>query len=401
MHQVSQNQQLTKSKTTLALFCKVVDNYGDIGICWRLAKQFAQEHGIAVNLWVDDLVSFQRICPEVQIDQGEQEIHGVKVIHWRDQNGVFATHEIADIVIEFFGCDIPPSYIAAMAQCTPRPQWFNLEGLSAEEWVEGCHTLPSPHPSYSLTKYFFFPGFTNKTGGLIVERDLSVQREQFQTAPAATAKFLSGIGVTEQEQQAIKVSLFCYPHAPVSALFHAWQNSPVAVTCLVPEGVASDAVKEFQALADNAADAKNPGKAGTHATKGALTLHVIPFLSQPDYDRLLWACDLNFVRGEDSFVRAQWANKPFIWHIYPQDEHLHHVKLNAFLQRYTPGTISLNHLSLVWNDAEKISENWTNIWQTVLRDLPSITRMSVNWSQEMKKNGNFSTNLLKFADTLS
>src|SRR5450830_1723055 len=122
-------QQQIQQTTTLALFCKVVDNYGDIGICWRFARQLAHEHGIDVT-------------------------------HWRDQNGVFAPQEIADIVIEFFGCDIPPGYIARMAQRDTRPLWFNFEGLSAEEWVEGCHTLPSPHPSYSLTKYFFFPGFT-------------------------------------------------------------------------------------------------------------------------------------------------------------------------------------------------------------------------------------------------
>ncbi len=101
--------------TSLALFCKVVDNYGDIGICWRLARQLEQEHRIAVTLWVDDLRSFQRICPEVAIDRDEQQIGTVTVRHWRDQNGVFAASDVADIVIEFFACDIPPAYIAAMA----------------------------------------------------------------------------------------------------------------------------------------------------------------------------------------------------------------------------------------------------------------------------------------------
>ena len=84
---------------------------------------------------------------------------------------------------------------------------------------------------------------------------------------------------------------------------------------------------------------------------GALTVRVLPFVSQPDYDKLLWACDLNFVRGEDSFVRAQWAGKPFIWHIYPQDKNLHHVKLRAFLQRYAADIESLSNFSLFWNSA--------------------------------------------------
>ena len=43
------------------IFCTVVDNYGDIGVCWRLARQLAAEHGFAVRLWVDDLASFARL----------------------------------------------------------------------------------------------------------------------------------------------------------------------------------------------------------------------------------------------------------------------------------------------------------------------------------------------------
>src|SRR5450830_781501 len=224
-------QQQIQQTTTLALFCKVVDNYGDIGICWRFARQLAHEHGIAVNLWVDDLVSFKRLCPDVRTDRVAQIVDGIDVTHWRDQNGVFAPQEIADIVIEFFGCDIPPGYIARMAQRDTRPLWFNFEGLSAEEWVEGCHTLPSPHPSYSLTKYFFFPGFTNKTGGLMVERDLRHQRQQFLQDPAQVATFLSGLGVTNAEQDNLKISLFCYPHAPLTSLFTTWTNGNTRCSC--------------------------------------------------------------------------------------------------------------------------------------------------------------------------
>src|SRR5450830_832503 len=88
---------------SLALFCTVVDNYGDIGICWRLARQLAHEHGILVTLWVDDLRSFKRICPEVDAAAEQQHIQGIAVRFWRDQNGTFATDDIADIVIEFFG----------------------------------------------------------------------------------------------------------------------------------------------------------------------------------------------------------------------------------------------------------------------------------------------------------
>ncbi|MFC7514453.1 elongation factor P maturation arginine rhamnosyltransferase EarP [Herbaspirillum sp. GCM10030257] len=390
------NMVLKESQvTTLALFCKVVDNFGDIGICWRLARQLQQEHGIHVSLWVDDLNSFQKICPEVLLHADIQQIGDVTVHHWRTQDGQFSPAEIADIVIEFFGCDIPPGYIAAMAERTPQPVWINLEGLTAEQWVEGCHTLPSSHPRLPLTKYFFFPGFTDKTGGLLHESSLEEQRRQFQADPAAMANFLGRFGMPADEMTALKVSLFCYPHAPVSALFDAWKDNAQPVVCLVPEGVATEAVRAFLGAEP---------RAGAAGTNGALTVNVIPFVPQSDYDKLLWACDLNFVRGEDSFVRAQWAGKPFIWHIYPQDENLHHKKLRAFLERYSAGIDSLSDLSLAWNKVqpadgqEKV--DWRALWQAFDADMPEIVLHCEQWQQQMLGNGDLTFNLLKFVRSL-
>lgn len=382
--------------TSLAIFCKVVDNYGDIGICWRLARQLQQDHGIVVTLWVDDLRSFQRICPEIVINAEVQQLSGVTVRHWRNQEGVFSASDVADIVIEFFACDIPPGYIAAMAECNPRPVWLNLEGLSAEEWVEGCHTLPSPHPRLPLTKYFFFPGFTNKkTGGLLHESSLEEQRQQFQSDQAAMVAFLARFGVTPAEMASLKASLFCYPHAPVPALFDTWQSGDTAITCLVPDGVAVEAVQAFLG---------GEAKPGAARSCGALTVRVLPFVAQPDYDKLLWACDLNFVRGEDSFVRAQWAGKPFIWHIYPQDENLHHKKLRAFLQRYSAGIEGLSAFSLCWNGAsiENMKEqvSWPALWSLLHGDMPKITSRAAEWRRQMLANGDLASNLLKFAASL-
>ncbi|OGB23171.1 MAG: epf adjacent protein [Burkholderiales bacterium RIFCSPLOWO2_02_FULL_57_36] len=378
--------------SSLAIFCKVVDNFGDIGICWRLARQLQQEHGIAVTLWVDDLRSFQRICPDVMSNVEVQQLAGVTVRHWRNQEGIFSASDIADIVIEFFACDIPPGYIAAMVECNPRPVWLNLEGLSAEEWVEGCHTLSSPQSRLPLTKYFFFPGFTNKTGGLLHESSLEEQRQQFQSNQAAITAFFAQFGVTPAEMSSLKVSLFCYPQAPVVALFEQWQSGDTSITCLVPEGVAVDTIQAFLGA---------EAKAGAARTRGALTVRVLPFVAQPDYDKLLWACDLNFVRGEDSFVRAQWADKPFIWHIYPQDENLHHKKLSAFLQRYSGGIESLTAFSLCWNGAgtESMEEqvNWAALWPSFQADMPKIACRSAEWKWQVLVNGDLTSNLLKFA----
>ncbi len=381
--------------TTLAIFCKVVDNFGDIGICWRLARQLQVEHGVAVTLWVDDLASFQRLCPAVDVAADVQLVESIAVRHWRDQDGQFAASDIADIVIEFFACDIPPAYIEAMALCTPRPVWLNLEGLTAEEWVEGCHTLPSMHPRLKLTKHFFFPGFTAKTGGLLREAAVASERALFDADPAARAGFLRQLGLGDAELAASKVSLFCYPDAPVDALFGAWEQGAEPVACLVPQGVAVASVARFLG---------RPAEPGALQTRGSLTVRVIPFVAQPDYDRLLWCCDLNFVRGEDSFVRAQWASAPFIWQIYVQDENLHHTKLRAFLGRYAAPRDSLATLALRWNSAPETGAlagaDWNVLWRQFRADMPALRQHAAQWQQAMQENGDLASNLLAFAATL-
>jgi uncharacterized repeat protein (TIGR03837 family) len=230
---------------------------------------------------------------------------------------------------------------------------------------------------------------------LLRESSLEEQRLQFQSDQAAMAAFLAQFGVTPAEMASTKVSLFCYPHAPVSALFDAWQSGDTTITCLAPEGVAVEAIQAFLGM---------EAAAGTVHTRGALTVRVLPFVAQPDYDKLLWACDLNFVRGEDSFVRAQWAGKPFIWHIYPQDENLHHVKLRAFLQRYSADVDSLLALSLCWNGAstERTEEqaSWSMLWPQFQADMPKIAYRSADWQRQMLANGDLAGNLLKFAVSL-
>ena len=378
------------SPLSLAIFCKVVDNYGDIGICWRLARQLQREHGVAVSLWVDDLASFRRICPAVAPALAAQSVENVTVRHWRGQDDAYEPADVADIVIEFFACDIPPLYIEAMARCTPRPVWLNLEGLTAEEWVEGCHTLPSMHPRLKLTKHFFFPGFTSRTGGLLREAGLEHERRAF-IDEAQKRPFLRGLGLPDAEIDALLVSLFCYPDAPVADVFAAWQGGADKITCLVPEGVAAQAVAAFLG---------SQAQAGAVATRGALTVRVLPFVPQPDYDRLLWVCDLNFVRGEDSWVRAQWAGKPFVWHIYPQDEDLHHKKLRAFLARYAPDIDSVQGFMLHWNGAQAGAADWPVLWPALLADRARIAARSIDWQARMLANGDLATNLLAFAASL-
>ena len=381
---------LNSSTPSLAIFCKVIDNFGDIGICWRLVRQLHREYGVNATLWVDDLASFHRICPDVDPAAATQDVEGVAVRHWIGQEGIFRAADIPGIVIEFFGCELPPGYVESMAARTPRPVWLNYEGLTAEDWVEGCHRLPSMHPRLRLTKHFFFPGFNERTGGLLHEAGLDARRRAFQDDPAATGAFLARLGMTNDEAAQRKVSLFCYPDAPVGELFDAWQRDAAPTICLVPEGVARAQVEAFLGA---------PGDAGASATRGKLTVRVLPFLPQPDYDLLLWACDLNFVRGEDSWVRAQWAGRPFVWHIYEQDENLHHKKLRAFLQVYALQLPALETFALGWNGVQPVGD-WGAAWEALENEKPHIEARAEEWRRQVLAHGDLATKLLDFAREL-
>ena len=372
---------------TLDLFCRVVDNYGDIGVCWRLARQLADEHGVSVRLWVDEMRSFQRICAAIDPTAEEQLLQGVTVRRCHEGMAIPAPAQVADAVIEAFGCALPAEYIAAMAARPRRPVWINLEYLSAEDWVAGCHGLPSPHPQLPLTKHFFFPGFDAGSGGLLAERGLEQQRAAFISDPQRKARFLASLGVRPQPDATI-ISLFCYPEAPVSALLDALRDDHRPSLLLAPQGVANERL---------AAWAGRLPAHGDVVRSGSLSLQIVPFMDQPEYDRLLWSCGLNFVRGEDSMVRAQWAQRPLVWHIYPQQEDAHRVKLDAFLARFCSGLAPEAALACraawhAWNGDGDMRGSWP-----AFRDvLPELQAHMPGWCAGLRQLGDLAGNLLEF-----
>jgi uncharacterized repeat protein (TIGR03837 family) len=279
------------------LFCRVVDNYGDIGVCWRLAADLGTR-GHRVRMWADDAAALAWMAPDGA--------SGVEVHPWHAAEAATP----ANVVIEAFGCDPPDAFVARMAARAAPPRWINLEYLSAEAWVERCHGLPSPQlagPGRGLVKRFFYPGFTPQTGGLLREPDLAARQAAFDRN-----RWLAARGIALQPGERL-VSLFCYPGAPLPLLWSALAGTRARV--LLTPGAA-------QALA-----AEHPPPAGLHT-------EAMPWLTQRDYDHLLWSCDLNLVRGEDSAVRAMWAGAPFVWQLYPQHDGAHGAKLDAFMARF-------------------------------------------------------------------
>lgn len=305
--------------TTWDIFCKVVDNFGDAGVCWRLARILHREHGLNVRLWIDDLATLRALHPALDAAAPQQQADGVFIGRWQDR----VLPDDAAVVIEAFGCGLPEGYVAAMAASPRPPLWIVLEYLSAESWVDEHHGLSSPHPRLPLPRYFFFPGFTSATGGLLREADLLSRSAVFDAAA-----FWHDMGFTDTTENALTVSLFAYADAPVAELLAAMAQDAAPAVVAVPGSALLPAVRTFFGVA---ADDRGPWR------RGALEVRALPFLPQTRYDELLWACDLNFVRGEDSFVRAQWAARPLVWQPYRQDDGAHQRKLQAFLGRYDIG----------------------------------------------------------------
>ncbi len=302
------------------IFCKVIDNHGDVGVCWRLAAGLAGL-GETVRLWIDEPSALAWMAPAGR--------PGVSVVHWtaRDAARHAAAAPPPDVLIEAFGCDPAPEVIALFArQAETRHRWINLEYLSAEPYVERLHGLPSPvfrEPGAGLTKNFFYPGFTAATGGLLREPDLMARREGFDRAA-----WLAAQGIAWHGERLL--SLFCYEPPALDGLLAQLESAGEPTRLLVTAGRASAALP--------------PGP----SRRGALSISWLPYLPHSDFDHLLWACDLNFVRGEDSLVRALWAGAPFVWQIYPQDDDAHHTKLDAFLD-WMGAPRSLRDFHHAWN----------------------------------------------------
>ncbi|HJV25758.1 MAG TPA: elongation factor P maturation arginine rhamnosyltransferase EarP [Aromatoleum sp.] len=370
------------------LFCRVVDNFGDIGVTWRLAKGLASGHGCAVRLWVDDWASFSRLCPAAGAAEDRLLVDGVEVQRWTDP---FPDVRPAAHVVEAFACELPEGYLTAMSGRDPQPVWINLEYLSAEDWVESCHGLASPHPRLPLRKHFFFPGFTARTGGLLREAGLLAARDAFRADLRGRSDFLRRLGVPQPVEGARWVSLFAYEQPWIADLLHLWAADAQPTVVLLPEGrVVGDVLRHF---------GRPEAKVGEVLVDGALSVVLLPFLDPSDYDRLLWACDLNFVRGEDSFVRAQWAASPFVWHIYEQDDAVHHDKLEAFLARFLVGLDAASAAAArafwqAWNGEGDLAASWPAFAEA----LPQLAVHTQRWSEALAARPDLASALVQFSE---
>ena len=331
------------------LFCRVIDNFGDIGVCWRLGADLGAR-GEQVRLWVDDASALAWMAP--------RGAPNVRVGAWD------AAAEPGDVVVEAFGCDPPPAFVARMARRERPPLWINLEYLSAEAYVRRNHGLRSPQlagPGRGLDKWFFYPGFEPGTGGLLREPGLMDERRRFDGRA-----WLQARGLEPRPGERV-LSLFCYPGAPVDALAQWLGDCPTLLLL-------------------------TPGTPPPAASPGRRCV-ALPWFGQRDYDRLLWACDLNFVRGEDSFVRAMWAGAPFVWQIYPQHDAAHAAKLGAFLELMlreadAAPAAALRALWQAWNGLGP--------WPATLPPADAWQALAGRWREQLLAQPDLGMQLLRF-----
>jgi uncharacterized repeat protein (TIGR03837 family) len=303
------------------IFCRVIDNFGDLGVCWRLAQALASR-GQTVRLWADDASALAWMAPPATGGAAQ-----VEVKLWQPDAAMPADALPGDVVIEAFGCEIDHAWIASKSialgadfirASSPKgfknPIWINLEYLSAEAYVERSHGLRSPvlqGPALGMDKWFFYPGFTDKTGGVMQDfkpLSLSISPPNSASTPDASPT---------------RTSLFCYEPPALPELLQQLVQGLEPTQLIVMQGRAQAAVKQAFQSKTSLQPLQNK--------RQVLSIQEQSYLSQVQYDALLASCALNFVRGEDSLVRALLAGRAFVWQIYPQQDGAHAAKLDAFL----------------------------------------------------------------------
>jgi uncharacterized repeat protein (TIGR03837 family) len=391
-------------KSKWDIFCNVVDNFGDIGVCWRLACNLAAR-GKRVRLWVDDVSPLGWMAPSGYAH--------VEVINCKNGIPKDTNSALGDVLLDTFDCEFAINLIAVKAINTPasaindtvleplsakRPVWLNLEYLTAESFAERAHTLPYVHHSGAAqgwTQRYFYPGFNERTGGLLREADLFERQKAFDRAA-----WLAGLAFEVSDYSAIKplnsapsssrlISLFCYEPVALEALIDQLAASETPTCLLVTHGRATHAV--------NAVLEGKKRLQPAYLLPEVLSIVYLPQLTQTDYDHLLWSCDLNFVRGEDSLVRAIWAAKPFIWQIYPQHDGAHHTKLDAFLAMMdAPASLKTAHIGWNASAAEREADPYLPSFPQL--DLPSWAQSAENLSNKLRLQADLASSLIAFAE---
>ncbi len=370
----------------ITILCKVVDNFGDIGFVYRLARALTEQDGrLRLRLIVSDLPSFAALAPLVAPDKNEQTCYGWQVFDWN----------AADVCTRSF-TQQPPAVILECFQCG-RPDWLesllfdkpaggahnddfvqivNIDYLTAESYAEDFHLLKSGTRSIRVKKINVMPGFTAKTGGLLLDNAFMQGKKKAARARAT--------GNAPRTMTAVFFSYErdCAPLVQALARFQAQSDVPVRV--LVAAG-----------------KSRAPFLSAWERAGKPFAAEPLPFLPQEDWDALLCAADWNFVRGEDSLSRACLAGIPFVWQPYPQDDDYHLVKLAALNERlrpfFSPGAFAAYD---AYTRDYALGKDRADSLLRVLSFLPQLRQYFAAFADHLIANGNLADHLLGWLGAL-
>ena len=393
----------------ITILCRVVDNYGDIGFVYRLARELSSLSSIEktqIRLIVSDLKSFNAMAlpPGISTSLAVQNYNGWKVIDWNacaEGKCEFTEHP-PKIILECFQCGRPEwlDEILFSAQTTQTVQIVNVEYLTAEDWADDFHLLKSGTRSALVKKINFMPGFTKKTGGLVLDKNFVSCVHSKTVALECLKKYASKKTVALiEDTNLFRVIAFSYERNfenEARALSEFAKNSGLKVQVLLAPGLGNAPFKKAAAAFKN------------------ISVYDLEYLPQLAWDALLTLADFSFIRGEDSFSRACLSGIPFVWHAYPQEEEFQLVKAAAVLKRMEP-FFSAGDMSLVKNvwlsynrkpsvkmcdEACKVYNECTDAGYIpllrILENYGGIKKSFGMFAQSLFANGNLAKNLLAF-----
>jgi len=378
----------------ITLLCKVVDNFGDIGVVYRLARAISDiDSTIQLNIICSDLQSFAAMNSAVDKNKKLQKIeyNGARwtIIDWNitipgliELNGFLPDF---GVILECFQCG-RPDFLEDILFDTHNTKLYriiNVEYLTAEDYAEEFHCLKSGTRSALVKKVNFMPGFTAKTGGMILDKAFMDSLAKAKLAPPNADEFT--------------VTLFSYER-DFTAVFNALIEFQKRIQQKNPDFK----VKVF------AADGKSLpyAKKAQEATGSKLEFTALPFMAQGEWDALLCRSDFNFIRGEDSLSRACLCSKPFFWHAYVQEDNYQLVKVEAVLNKLVPYISdeklgkNLRRQWFNYNTPDKEPDSGSLVEIFLASYEGKLTSDFAHFSQDLLLNGNLAMNLLNYIKSL-
>ena len=342
---------------SIDIFCQVIDNYGDVGVAYRLAREFKRVYPNKKLRFVINQIE------ELNLIRKSEDI---EIILYKDISKI---ENSADLIIESFGCEIPKEYMDKALKNAKLI--INLEYFSAEKWVDDFH-LQESFLGGNLKKYFFIPGLSEKSGGILLDNEFLERKKKVE---ANKEYYLEKFEIKEKYD--LIGSVFSYEKNFDSLIEELKKLDKKIILLILSEKTQKNFIKYF----DNS---NNYDK---------IKFVKLPFFTYDKYEELLALCDFNLVRGEDSFVRALLLGKPFLWHIYPQDENTHIKKLESFLEKYCSNNKELKQTFINYNINK---DNFSYFF----KNFKEIEKYNKNYANYLIKNCNLMEKLINFIENI-